>query len=72
MSDTIERAESKDYYMQIAAHAHAIGNKLNISLEEFLGLSFKEDKPLNIDPELDEKMRVYLEKRMKEKADGRQ
>ena len=68
----IDKAEMTEHYFNVLAHAQATGVKLNVSLEDFLSVTLKEEKPAAFDPEMDEKLSAYMANRVKGLQDGRQ
>jgi hypothetical protein len=60
----IDLSEAKAHYYQIVAYAQASGNQIKVSLEEFLGLTSKEESS-TFDKETDEKLERYMQQRVK-------
>lgn len=65
----IDRANATSHYMQILAYAQATGAKLTVSLDEFLGVTLKEDVKA-FDDEMDAKLEAHMRKVVEQKRNG--
>ncbi len=55
--------------MQMSAYASAAGNKINISLEEYLGLALNQEVKA-FDDGLDSKLEAHMQKITEQKKNG--
>lgn len=65
----IDKAQATNHYMQVLAYSQATGVKLSISLDEFLGVTSKEDVK-NFDDEMDAKLEAHMRKVVEQKRNG--
>lgn len=62
----IERADAIDFYKTVSVQSMAVGQKISISLEEYLAIVFKEDVPSSFDDKTDDALEAHAQKQFEE------
>ncbi len=62
----IQRQEAVEFFLQISAHAAAVGTKIELSLNEYLAIVFKEEAPSEFTNDTDKKLEEIALNKFKE------